>query len=251
MVTVGIDLASQPKGTAVCRIQWRLGIAEVLSIQTGAGDDDLLQAIEGADKVGIDVPFGWPIEFVRAVEGHTNAGRWPPEAPNPGKSPKLLQYRETDRFVHRTTGRWPLSVSADRIAIPAMRAAALFARIASGGQPVARDGSGKIAEVYPAAALRVWGLRPEAIRYKGPAGDSGRQEILAGLRRDAQWLFLDADATRQCAAGDDALDALIGSLTARATAMDLCEPVPPDLRAAVACEGWIAVPKVGSLSELI
>jgi len=39
-----------------------------------------------------------------------------------------LQFRETDSEVRRRIGRWPLSVSTDRIALPAMRAMALLHR---------------------------------------------------------------------------------------------------------------------------
>src|SRR5262249_19256695 len=91
-----------------------------------------------------------------------STGAWPATAPQPGKSPKELQFRATDRFVYERTKRWPLSVSSDRIAIPAMRAAALFTRLAEKADSVARDGSGKVVEVYPAVALRIWGLNAEA-----------------------------------------------------------------------------------------
>jgi len=43
-----------------------------------------------------------------------------------------------------------------------MRAAALFTRLAEKADSVARDGSGKVVEVYPAVALRIWGLNAEA-----------------------------------------------------------------------------------------
>jgi hypothetical protein len=39
-----------------------------------------------------------------------------------------LCFRETDRVMHETVGRWPLSVSADRIALLAMRTFALLVR---------------------------------------------------------------------------------------------------------------------------
>jgi hypothetical protein len=34
--------------------------------------------ISRADKVGIDVPFGWPDAFVAAVAEHHDLGSWPP-----------------------------------------------------------------------------------------------------------------------------------------------------------------------------
>ncbi len=51
-----------------------------------------------------------------------------------------------------------LSVAADRIAMPAMRAGRIFTRLADQGETVDRKGTGKIVEVYPRAALKVWGV---------------------------------------------------------------------------------------------
>jgi hypothetical protein len=50
---------------------------------------------------------------------------------------RLLAYRDTDRFVAGRTGLIPLSVSADRLAHPAMRCAVIKAKIARdvGPQP--------------------------------------------------------------------------------------------------------------------
>ena len=70
-------------------------------------------------------------------------------------------------FRHRQTGLIPLSVSADRLAHPAMRCAVIQAKIAREYGPQARDGSGRLAEVYPAASLKFWGLRPAATRGAG------------------------------------------------------------------------------------
>src|ERR1700730_1724314 len=60
----------------------------------------------------------------------------------------------TDRVVHETVGRWPLSVSADRIALPAMRTFALLVRHGV----TDRSDDNKFYEVYPAGSLSQWGL---------------------------------------------------------------------------------------------
>ena len=58
-----------------------------------------MAAIAASDKTGIDVPFGWPENFVRAISEYSGIGLWPDSVPQPSAAPKLLQFRETDRFV--------------------------------------------------------------------------------------------------------------------------------------------------------
>jgi predicted nuclease with RNAse H fold len=199
--------------------------------------------------VGVDVPFGWPDAFVSAISAYTATGMWPTTVPDPTKNPKQLQFRATDRFISEKTKRWPLSVSCDRIAIPAMRAAALFTRLAAAGQPTARDGSGKVVEVYPAAALRVWQFDPT--RYKGKENREARCKLLAAIQsRTAPWLQLSEDAHGRCEESDDGLDALIAALVARAATVGQSEPIPDYLSAVAKREGWIALPKPGALSVL-
>jgi hypothetical protein len=90
---------------------------------------------------------------------------------------RLLAYRDTDRFVTGHTGLIPLSVSADRLAHPAMRCAVIQAKIARRHGPQARDGSGRLAEVYPAASLKIWGLLARG--YKGrPAPETKRRGLM-------------------------------------------------------------------------
>lgn len=70
-----------------------------------------------------------------------------------------LSRRATDLHVAETVpGSVPLAVGADRIAAVAMRAAGLLAALADGGQLVDRTRSGRLLEVYQAAALWMSGL---------------------------------------------------------------------------------------------
>ncbi len=249
MLTIGIDLASQAKLTAVCWIRWQSLRADVYRVECGADDDALVAAIAAADKVGIDVPFGWPIDFVAGIADYAHSGMWPTSLPQPSTAPKRLQFRETDRFVHQKTARWPLSVSSDRIAIPAMRAAALFARLGQKGEVVRRDGSGKVVEVYPAAALRVWGFSADG--YKRRENQDARCRLLESIASRVTWLALSAATLESCRNSDDAFDALVAALVARAAWANLCESVPDDKHEQIAREGWIAVPRAGTLSRLV
>ena len=239
---LGIDLASQPEHTAICSVRWDQGRATVEGVRCDVDDDDLVAAIAAADKVGIDVPFGWPDAFVKAVAAYSQTGRWPTTRIERSKTNKPLYFRATDHFIYEQTRRWPLSVSSDRIAIPAIRAAALFTRLADEGQAVARDGAGKVVEVYPAAALRAWQFEPT--KYKRKENRDARCKLLADIRcRTERWLDLRDDDHRLCEDSDDALDALVAALIARAAAVGQCEPIPDNLSAVAKREGWISLPK--------
>jgi len=141
MVTVGIDLAAQPSNTAVCAVTW--GKSVIVDVPTTTADDGfLLDMIVRADRVGIDVPLGWPLPFVRALTLYHHGQPWRAGHGEP------VQLRRTDQVVRQLTGKRPLSVSTDKIGVPAMRAAQLLSRI---HPSVDRSGTGKVVEVYPAA----------------------------------------------------------------------------------------------------
>jgi predicted nuclease with RNAse H fold len=220
VLTLGIDLASQPRQTAACTVDWSSG---ELRVSAGWDDAALLQEFARADKVGIDAPLGWPEPFLRALAEDD----WPA----PGAPRQALERRATDLWIHRTTGKLPMSVSTDRIAYCAMRA-----RVLIGAAP--RDGSGRFVEAYPDAALRVWGVRGVG-SYKGPTARGRRAAILAALGWDAP----------ACVDSDHCLDALVCALIARAAALGLTHP-PEDQRLA-RLEGWIHLPREGSLSRLV
>ena len=135
--------------------------------------------------------------------------------------------RETDRAVHARTGLTPLSVSTDRIAHPALRWAGIEARLREEGIDVARDGNGRICEVYPAAALRRWGLPHRG--YKGTGGRAARRglvEALGGRFPGLEWAGHDA----ACVEVDDVLDAVIAALMAGEVARGRAVPPPDPLR---------------------
>jgi predicted nuclease with RNAse H fold len=243
VITLGIDLAAADANTGACSIRWMPGRA-VAEIACGHDDEALLALIKTADKTGIDVPFGWPEDFVAAVTRYHGGGRWSCE------SERGLKFRATDLDVAARAGREPLSVSSQLIAIPAMRAARLFTRLASVGMPVDRSGAGALVEVYPAAALKLWGL--PFTRYKLGKGAAVRRTLLDALRaRTGDWLALDETACTTCLRSADALDALVAALVARASALGLCEAPPPEQLPLARREGWIALPPVDALERLV
>jgi predicted nuclease with RNAse H fold len=243
VITLGIDLASQPRGTAACAIEWTAGRARVVELACGQDDEALVKRISAADKVGLDVPFGWPEAFVAAVARFHAGAAWP------DASVVALRFRETDRIVAARTGRWPLSVSTDLIGVPTFRAARLLARLAAEGHAIDRSGGGRLVETYPAAALRLWGFASTG--YKRREGRASLSGLLRELRaRTRGWLDLDVAARRLCGASDDALDALVAALVARAAALGLCEGPPAHLVDAAEREGWIALPPADALDRI-
>lgn len=241
MNTLGIDLSAQPKETAACLLEWTDASCHIARFAVGLDNDALLDLVETASptKVAIDAPFGWPAPFVDAVSRYTAAGDWP----RPAETRRPFLLRTTDlAVIDITGGRPPLSVSADKIAVCAMRCAELLTALARNGS-IDRTGSGVAIEVYPAAALRQWGFDPT--RYKGgkPAQLETRRRLAEAISdATAAWLTLDADERRLMAASDHLLDAFVSALVARAAAVGLTVPIPDDAQTVAATEGWIHLP---------
>lgn len=236
MFTLGIDLSSMPTGTAACSIVWDEHRAVARPPVVHCNDDRLDALISESDAIGIDAPFGWPGDFVAAV-GNWTASTW-----SPGERDRL-QFRETDRAVRERVGRWPLSVSTDRIALPAMRAMALLRRHGV----TDRSGDGRFFEVYPAASLYAWKLRCRGYKRVDAECAELRAEILRELRASLPWL----EVPKHYADSSDSLDALVASLTARTAAQELTiRPAAAQVPAA-RTEGWIHFPtELPSLENL-
>ena len=229
MLTLGIDLASMPKDTAACLVRWECGRAVAEAPQLGCTDADLDALIREADAIGIDAPFGWPDAFRAAVDAWT-ATTWTDNA----ELRECLRLRLTDRHVHKQLGLIPLSVSTDRISLPAMRAMALLHRHGV----TDRGGDGRFFEVYPAGSLKFWKLPHHGYKGPGKPERAQRTATLSRLRAALPWLEIPAN----CAGTDHGLDALLAALTTRCCATGRSKlPVPAE-RPIAAREGWIHIP---------
>ena len=227
MITLGIDLSSMPKATAACLINWRYERAEVKPPILRCTDDKLDILISQANAIGIDAPFGWPRAFVEAVASwQLNA--WSSDIR------KQLQFRETDLHVQRETGIWPLSVTSNFIALPAMRAMALLQRHGV----TDRSGDGRFFEVYPAGSLHCWKMRSRGYKRIDEACAGFRQGILKELRVELPWL----EVSETYADSSDSLDALVASLTVRAAVQGSTGAPNPTQREVARLEGWIHLP---------
>jgi predicted nuclease with RNAse H fold len=256
MRTVGVDLSATKQRTALAAIEWGRGRATVAEPAHDLSDDDLVRHLAEADWVGIDAPFGWPEAMVEALHLYAGSGCWPT------LEREAFRYRRTDRFVHdavlEQVGRklWPLSVSFDRIALTARRAAQLRERaFQSSGVRFDRTGADRVVEVYPAAALLLWDLQRSGYKTSGQperraAEAEARTELLSSIEAQAPWLCWAPGARDACLSSDDALDAVLAALIARAAALGLTvQPEAEDLDLARR-EGWIHLPRKGTLPQL-
>lgn len=238
MITTGVDLAAQPARTAVAVVDWQGGGARLTTLRLGNTDGDIVGLAQGSARVGVDCAFGWPDDFVAYVAANARG-----EAPDPDlrgiEGRRRLAYRETDRATHRITGRLPLSVSTDRLGLTAMRCTDLLAAFADAGDVVDRSGAtGRLVEVYPAASLRLWGVAVSG--YKTDA--AARRAATANLLAVAPRLIVSLDQRALMEASDDAFDAVVAALIARAHALRATHPIPPAALDRARREGWIALP---------
>ena len=245
MRTVGVDLAAEPKKTAVAVVEWRAGQAVVESVALGQGDAAIVDAVLASDKAGIDCPLGWPVPFIDFLIAQRDGL---PVATGDIAARRALAYRTTDLVLKAETGVMPLSVAADLIGHTAMRAAGILSLLRDRGAPVDRSGAGVVVEAYPAAALRFWQLyRP---RYKGPDSRAIRDGLVTDLFGALLELRIGADDATLCRESDDAFDAVVCALIARAAAIGQVRLPDADQAGAAATEGWIVVPTC-ALSDLI
>ncbi|MFF9275453.1 DUF429 domain-containing protein [Streptomyces griseosporeus] len=248
VVTVGVDLAADARRTAVCRVTWGAGGFDAEFVVPD-GDAELLALVRAADRTGLDCPLGWPSGFVALVTAHHRGERLPSAARyeeradgRAGLDP--LRFRLTDDVTWKATRmRPPLSVSTDLLGVVALRAARLLDALAATDGPVPRDGSGRIAEVYPAAALRCWGIRP-AGSYKRAGTETRpvREDIVSAVETGLG-VPLPEGVRARCVDSHDHLDALLCALVARAVLLGGTRwPRTAEERGAAEREGWIHLP---------
>ncbi|QCP06528.1 DUF429 domain-containing protein [Brevibacterium sp. CS2] len=239
-VWCGIDLAADPRRTGLAFLTEDPSDhrVRVESVTVGADDEAIIAAVLRAARAGVDVPFGWPQPFVELVGAHARGGEWPARPTGDGWRRRLAM-RTTDLLVHERTGLVPLSVSADRIAHPAFRWAAIAARLGQSGADTARDGTGRACEVYPAAALKRWGLPHRG--YKRTDGGERRRALVQQLAATLPWLDWQGSEAL-CADSDDALDAVVAALLAREIDRGRFVRPEPEQDEAARAEGWICLP---------
>ena len=226
----GVDLASQAAQTGLAVLSADDSTLRVEKLDVGVDDSTIIETVAGSVKTGVDVPLGWPERFVDLVSAHY-AGR--PQQCADWRTEAVL--RLTDRVLKDDFGLRPLSVSTDRIAYPALRWSGIEAQLKLMGIDTARDGSGRVCEVYPAGFLYQHGLKHRG--YKGASNAQVREEILGSLR-----LVMSREQADLCVADDNALDAVLAALSAHKVMMGKAYGPPEEHRQTALREGWIWMP---------
>jgi predicted nuclease with RNAse H fold len=236
MLIAGVDLAAESKGTAIAVIDWAADSATLVDLKLDVSDSEIVACATQVEKLGIDCALGWPVEFIDFL-----SGKHPAVQANAFEGDldlrRRLAYRETDRHVRAVTGRWPLSVSTDRLGMTAIRCAGLLSQIAGAGVEIDKSGAGRVVEIYPGASLRIWGFDTAGYRASKPA----RAALIEKLSAEAPWLDLGKHVelmVESC----DAFDAVIAALAARFAYLGAYErPTAEQLKLAQ-LEGWVALP---------
>ena len=241
MLIAGLDLAAEPKGTALALIDWSGKTAKLVHLQVGATDEHVVKHSNNAEKLGIDCALGWPLEFVDFVNRHSQGAN---DFAGDIDWRRRMAYRETDRAVRELTGRWPLSVSSDRLGLTAMRCAGLLSKLSLESVDVDRSGRGKVVEVYPAASMRLWGFDSSGYRTSSEL----RAELLQQIKHAAAW-FEPGEFAETMIGSCDAFDAVIACFSARSAQLGFSTEPPKERHRQAKAEGWIALP-TGSLASL-
>ncbi|MDR6689722.1 hypothetical protein J2X55_000621 [Microbacterium sp. 1154] len=239
MRTVGVDLAAGAPGTALAEMVWMNGTARLTRLEIGIQDADIVASVASGNAwLGVDCPLGWPDAFVDFVQAH-HAEADPALGPVDGGAEwrRSLVYRHTDHVVRERIGRWPLSVSTDRLGVTALRGAGLLRRLAEAGFPVDRAAEGRLFEVYPGGSLRLWGFDTSGYRV-----DATRRALLFdALTERVPWLDVGGFAPLAIAKAD-AFDAVIAALATRAGALGSFERPASGMLPIVRREGWVVLP---------
>lgn len=236
-------MAAEPKGTALALIDWSGQSAKLLQLDVGVEDSFIVENVRAAAKLGIDCPLGWPIEFVEFVQRHSSGDNT--EVSGDMDARRRLAYRETDRAVREVTGRWPLSVSTDRLGLTAMRCAGLLSKMNHDGVAIDRSGAGKVVEIYPGASLRLWGFDTAGYRTSTDL----RAKLLEDIKLAAPW-FEPGSFADLMIESCDSFDAVIANFAARSAHTGLSTKPPMKVAKQARIEGWIALPET-SLTELL
>lgn len=249
MKTLGIDLATKPKKTGVCVIEWKRTGAEATFPKYGElrerKNSLLIRLMKECAWTAIDSPFGWPEGFRCALRRWAEEDEWVGTAESDEDARMWLARRATDRFVYRKikeeeqvkSFREPLAVGANTLGATAMRCAELLDGYHKDKEEPLNRVDGPVIETYPAAAKAMWAKYEEIAEERGPWLE--RCGVI--FKRDEE------KHVREQEKGHD-FDALICALVARARYRKLTFAPPKAWdREQLEREGWIHFPRPGCL----
>lgn len=251
---LGIDWAVDAKDRAAVMLDVSTAGIEVVEVRATLSDDEAGSSCKGAAVVAVDVPFGWPREFVDFVK------RWKPSDGQPAPPPSDgFRLRQTDRRIREI--KPPLSVSTDLIGLAARSWTEVVARHLL-GPAIDVEGSLKasgptIIEVYPAATLVALGFSIDKPSYKKDAGK--RTTIVTDLAaRFSISLGPHLAAIVRERDRADETDALVAALTGVLYLRTIAKTAPRELEVVLPAaserdlartEGWIFAPAPGKADD--
>jgi hypothetical protein len=218
---VGIDWATDAKNRALVRLQIQGSDSQITLTELERPLDNAI-AIKACKEssdcvVGVDIPFGWPHAFGDFVSKWTPTGTAAPPSSND------FRYRHTDLVVQRELQKWPLSVSADRIAlgarswIGASHGQSLQSQVDVLGEWPEASLTPRIIEVYPIATLKAFARRHPDFQIAGYKTDeSVRGELWDAIINTFRVrLTPNIDRVKIIGAGaeSDPMDAFIAAIT--------------------------------------
>ncbi len=243
----GLDVSTTPQKTAAVAIQWNVDQARIVEIAYPLRADQVVDLIYAHrhEPFAIDVPFGWPEQFVALmtdrqarplrddqVPADTDWEQW---------RTRTVAQRRTDRFIveQPEIGTRPLAVPFQLLGATAAMWCLIEARLAERGIPIDRSGmSGLICETYPRAALAGWGHR-----------EPGKTDWWTLQRL---FPFLTArTGLADLLTLEDVCDAVVCALVARARTLRLTIPPRIEDQALAQREGWIHVAAGSPTSALL
>lgn len=266
MHSLGIDLSTDPAKVWLCEIDWGGAVPRVIALEQATtlldprperaaaeapvrDEAGLIAALvarlaefEPSEErvVGVDVPFGWPAAFVDAI------GDWEAGDLRGFRKRTELRLRAADRFMQAVSGITPMSVSTDRMGSTAMVWAEVLSTHArlldrpAIDRARAQDG---FAEVYPSTALRMWTAGTEPFPFDRYKSSLEAREVLVPLltgisseappfqdpQRGAAGVEVPPEFRTALFEFDDALDAFLNALIARAVAVGSCFSIDEEL----------------------
>jgi hypothetical protein len=188
---IGVDCATDDANIGLARGRWGekgLKVIEVRLPERGERAHDHVSAwvanATGPVLLAMDAPLGWPAALGLALANHRAGQVITADA-------KQLFRRRTDQFIQKNIQKTPLDVAADRIARTAYAALNLLGEVGrrhGGGNAIPLAWTPTLVarisaiEVYPAATLKVRGLKSHGYKKDNDADRMARAEIVRGLR---------------------------------------------------------------------
>jgi hypothetical protein len=247
IVTVGVDMSTDPRKVGLVRLTWSgenasleiVPVPELESLEVFLREQARCNAL-----IAVDAPFGWPLGFGPwLTKLQSGPQPLPPHEVEKGSPWAGVAARRTDYAARRAAGMGGFNVSFDKFGATGARWAEIEYRLHQESVTIDRSGqAGRFFETWPAAAWRLW------------SGKTSRRSPTKYSRKDFGEVLLQfvnlSEVDEWAKLGDSSLghvkDALVCALVAR----ELWDPsrreLNPEDSESARHEGWIHLPLVGA-----